>query len=100
MYSPWVRKIPRRREWQPTPVFFPVESHGQRSLAGYSPWGREESNRTEYAHIHTPVGALVSVFCFYHHRLKENLCTHYSKCQNSVETGVAETASLDLVGGR
>ena len=28
-----------RREWQPTPVFLPGESHGQRSLVGYSPWG-------------------------------------------------------------
>ena len=37
----------RRRDWQPTPVFLPGESHGQRSLAGYSPWGRTESDRTE-----------------------------------------------------
>ena len=29
----------RRRKWQPTPVLLPGESHGQRSLAGYSPWG-------------------------------------------------------------
>ena len=41
-----VRKIHRRREWPPTPVFLPGESHGQRSRAGYSPWGCEESNRT------------------------------------------------------
>ena len=34
----WVRKIPWRRAWQPSPVFLPGESHGQRSLAGYSPW--------------------------------------------------------------
>ena len=39
-FNPWVRKIPWRRKWQPTPVFLPGESHGQRSLAGYSPWGR------------------------------------------------------------
>ena len=38
-FNPWVRKIPWRRKWQPTPVFLPGESHGQRSLAGYSPWG-------------------------------------------------------------
>ena len=36
-----------RREWKPTPVFLPGESQGQRSLAGYSPWGHEESNTTE-----------------------------------------------------
>ena len=34
-FDPWVRKIPWRREWQPTPVFLPEESHGQRSLVGY-----------------------------------------------------------------
>ena len=36
-----------RRAWQPTPVFLPGEYHGQRSLAGYSPWGRKESDTTE-----------------------------------------------------
>ena len=40
-------KILWRRKWQPTPVFLPGESHGQRSLAGYSPWGRKESDPTE-----------------------------------------------------
>ena len=34
-FDPWVGKIPWRRKWQPTPVFLPGESHGQRSLAGY-----------------------------------------------------------------
>ena len=38
-FDPWVRKIPWRREWQPTLVFLPEKSHGQRSLVGYSPWG-------------------------------------------------------------
>ena len=46
-FDPWVRKIPWRRPWQPTPVFLPGESHGQRILAGYSPWGRTESDITE-----------------------------------------------------
>ena len=39
--------IPWRREWQPTPVFLPGESHGQRSLVGCSPWGLKESGMTE-----------------------------------------------------
>ena len=39
-FDPWVRKIPWRRAWQPTPVSLHGESHGQRSLVGYSPWGR------------------------------------------------------------
>ena len=38
-FDPWVRKIPWRRAWQPTPVLLPGESHGQGSLAGYSPQG-------------------------------------------------------------
>ena len=42
-----VGKIPWRREGQPTPVILPGESHGQRSLAGYSPWGHKESDTTE-----------------------------------------------------
>ena len=41
-----------RREWQPTPVLWPGESHGQRSLAGYSPWGHKESDRTEMTRHH------------------------------------------------
>ena len=45
-FDPWVRKIPWRT-WQPTPVFLPGESHGQRSLVDYSPWGRRESDTTE-----------------------------------------------------
>ena len=46
-FDPWVRMIPWRRARQPAPVFLPGESHGQRSLAGYSPWGRTESDTTE-----------------------------------------------------
>ncbi|CAI9180043.1 unnamed protein product [Rangifer tarandus platyrhynchus] len=49
-FDSWVRKIPWRRKWQPTPVFLPGESHGPRSLVGYSPWGRRESDTTEHAH--------------------------------------------------
>ena len=46
-FNPWVRKIPWRRKWQPAPVFLPGEFHGRRSLVGYSPWGRKESDTTE-----------------------------------------------------
>ena len=38
-FNPWVGKIPWRMEWLSTQVFLPVESHGQRSLVGYSPYG-------------------------------------------------------------
>ena len=46
-FNPWVGKITWRRAWQPTPAFFPREFHGQRSLAGYSPWGHRESDMTK-----------------------------------------------------
>ena len=46
-FNPWVGKIPWRRAQQPTSVFLPGESQGQRSLAGYSPWGHKKSDTTE-----------------------------------------------------
>ena len=46
-FNPWAGKILWRREWQPTPVFLPGEFHGQRRLAGHSPWGCKESGTTE-----------------------------------------------------
>ena len=46
-FDPCVGKIPWRRKWQPTPGFLPGESHGQRSPAGYSPWGLKESDTVE-----------------------------------------------------
>ena len=50
-FDPWVGKICWRRTWQPTLVFLPRKSHRQRSLVGYSPWGRKESDMTEQAHV-------------------------------------------------
>ena len=44
---PWLGKTPWKRTWPRTPVFLPGESHGHGSLAGYSPWGRQESDTTE-----------------------------------------------------
>ena len=54
----WVRKIPWRRKWKPTPVFLPEKSHGHRSLVGYSPKGCKELDTVSvYArtctHTHT-----------------------------------------------
>ena len=54
--TPWVRKIPWRGKWKPTPVLLPGASHGQRSLVVCSPWGCEELNMTEvtkHTHTHT-----------------------------------------------
>ena len=44
--------MPWRRKWQPTPVLLPGKSQGQRSLVGYSPWDRKESDTTEWLHFH------------------------------------------------
>ena len=46
-FKPWVREIPWRRAWQPTPVFLPGETRGQRSLVGYSPLGGKQSDISE-----------------------------------------------------
>ena len=51
-FDPWVGKIPWRRAWQLTAVVLPRESHGQRSLAGYSPWGHTELDMTEQLSFH------------------------------------------------
>ena len=45
--DPWVRKIPWRRKWQPTPVFLPGESPWTEEPGGLSPWGRRELDTTE-----------------------------------------------------
>ena len=47
-FSPWIRKIPWSRKWQPTPVLLPEKFHGQRSLVGYSSWGGKESDMTQH----------------------------------------------------
>ena len=52
MFDPWVGKIPWRRKRRPTPVFLPGEFHGQRSLAGYSPWGCKELDTTEWLSLY------------------------------------------------
>ena len=50
-FDPWVRKILWRRKRPPTPVLLPGNSHGRRTLVGYSPWGRKELDTTERIHF-------------------------------------------------
>ena len=54
-FDPWVGKTLWRRKWQPTPVFLPGKSHGQRSLAGYCPWGCKELDTAEHACRHATI---------------------------------------------
>ena len=74
-FDPWVRKIPWRRKWQHIPVFLPGKSHGQRSLEGYSPQGREESDTTE-ATYHT-----CTSYVFMEFQIK-NLIRKVRKCRS------------------
>ena len=62
-------QIPWRRKWQPTPVFLPGEFHGQRSLAGYSPWGHKELDTTEQV-ILSCISKVLLINCkIFHHCL-------------------------------
>jgi len=64
-FDPWVGKISWRRQWPPTPVFLPGESHRQRSLAGYILWGHKESDMIEWlTHTHTHTHTVSSYFCW------------------------------------
>ena len=64
-FDPRVGKIIWRRAWQPIPVFLPGESHGQRNLMGYSPWGHQELDMTKVT-AHTGQSLLYSkVIQFY-----------------------------------
>ena len=64
-FDPLVRKIPRRSKWQPTPVFLPGKTHGQRSLAGYSPWGRKESDTTECTHTQVSWDLVIQMILYH-----------------------------------
>ena len=56
-FHPRVRKIPRSREWQPTPVFLPGKFHGQRNLVGYGPRGRRVGHECAHTHYITQLRA-------------------------------------------
>ena len=68
--DPCIGKIPWRRKWQPTPVFLPGKSYGQRSLAGYSPWSARvrhdlATKPPHGGHICWPIAKANSRHCFY-----------------------------------
>ena len=67
-------RFPWRRKWQPTPVFLPGESQGRRSLVGYSPRARQESDTTERLHslTHSLKYLMACSFCFI-----KLLCCHF-----------------------
>ena len=70
--DPWVGKIPWRREWEPTLVFSPGEFHSQRSLEGYSPWGRKESSPAPQSE-----GIDSLAFCLLYGPVLTTVCDHW-----------------------
>ena len=86
-FYPWVWKIPRMSKWQPTPVFLPGKSHGQKTLAGCSP-GVAESDTTEHLSMHFQFSSVQSCLTLcdpmnhstpglpVHHKLLESSQTH------------------------
>ena len=60
-FDPCVGKIPWRRKWQPTLVFLPGKSHGQRSLAGYSLWGRKELDTAVQLNNNSSVSKIIAL---------------------------------------
>jgi len=48
VFDSWIKKIPWRRKWQPTPVFLPEKPQGQKTPVGYSPWDHKELDRIKH----------------------------------------------------
>ena len=90
-FDPWVRKIPWRRKWKPTLAFLPRKFHGQRSLAGYSPWGHKRIGpdwATQHKHIRSSLTAQVGkkkdrrlLWCHLHHGCR-TLSRHHLQNRN------------------
>ena len=79
-FDPWVKKMPWRRAWQPTPVFLPGESNGQRSLVGYSPWGHKELDTTERLHFHFHIIAHM-----YYFDIANYITSKFSDVKNKIQ---------------
>ena len=85
-FDSWVRKIPWRRKWLHTSVFLPGEFHGQRSLAGYSPWGCKELEMTErltdarHTYMHTYIYIHMHTYMHIHMHTHIYTYTHIHTC--------------------
>ena len=78
-FNSWVRKTPWRRAWLPTPVFLPGESHGQKSLAGHSPWGHKELDLSEQLTL-GPFGRIYLIFLNIFHVNRRYTCYKICMC--------------------
>ena len=104
--DPWFGKIPGRRKWQPTPVYLPGKSHGQRSLVGYNPWGHKRVRQdlgTKQQHVcmcvysvqFSSVAHLCPTLCdpmnrstpglLVHHQLLEFTQTHVHRVSDAIQ---------------
>ena len=101
-FDPWGQKIPRRRAWQPIPVFFPGESLGQRSLAGYGPQCCREldtNKRLNNIHTHTYIYTQIYHIFLIHSSVSGHLGSfHVLAIVNraAVNTGVIYLFELDF----
>ena len=90
-FNPWVRKILWKRKWQPTSVFLPGKSHGQRNLAGYSPWGRKQLD------MRNPPGS--SVRRIFQARILEWVAISFSR-ESSRPRDQTHIACVSCIAGR
>ena len=73
-------ETPWRRKWQPTPVFLPGKFHGQRNVAGYSPWGGKETATTEHISTNGETMETVRDFIFLDSKITvDGDCSHEIK---------------------
>ena len=95
-FYPWVRKIPWRRKWQPTPALLLGRPHGQRSLAGYSPWGSQrvrhdwsDFSSVPFSHscptLWRPHGPCSMPGFPVHHQLPELAQTHFHRVSDAIQ---------------
>ena len=103
MQETWVWSLgwedPWRRKWQPTPVFLPGEFHGQRSLAGYSPWGCKESDTTVQLTLSNEEGDEFIIYAWNHKRwLTERVSWFMQKGRDSPQR--SPTVGEEMAWGR
>ena len=92
-FNPWAGKIPWRRKWLPTPVLLPGKSHGRRSLVGYSPWGRKESDMTEQLHF-----SMLRAYTYPVISLQSFLGGNTEKARYLIGTAKSHTKAVSLLG--
>ena len=78
-FNPWVGKIPWRRKWQPTPVFLPGKSHGQRSLAGFTK-SRAQLSTHRHTYMELVTLSMPRLICAVFHWLMLGTQLHTQKC--------------------